>query len=78
MHVRKADGLAASAMRPVNRNSLSDEIVEQLTRLISRGVLNRRASAVGRNCACGSSRPHDHSRSLAVYGGDGNSQWKGG
>jgi GntR family transcriptional regulator, transcriptional repressor for pyruvate dehydrogenase complex len=39
MHVRKADGLAASAMRPVNRNSLSDEIVEQLTGLISRGVL---------------------------------------
>jgi GntR family transcriptional repressor for pyruvate dehydrogenase complex len=39
MQVRKADGLAASAMRPVNRNSLSDEIVEQLTGLISRGVL---------------------------------------
>ena len=39
MHVRKTDGLAASAMRPVHRNSLSDEIVEQLTGLISRGVL---------------------------------------
>jgi len=39
MHARKSDGLAAGAMRPVNRNSLSDEIVEQLTGLISRGVL---------------------------------------
>jgi GntR family transcriptional regulator, transcriptional repressor for pyruvate dehydrogenase complex len=39
MHVRKAEGVAATAMRPVNRNSLSDEIVEQLTGLISRGVL---------------------------------------
>jgi GntR family transcriptional repressor for pyruvate dehydrogenase complex len=31
--------LAASAMRPVDRHSLSDAIVDQLTGLISRGVL---------------------------------------
>jgi len=39
MQVQKTDSLAVDAMRPVNRNSLSDEIVEQIIGLISRGVL---------------------------------------
>jgi len=39
MQVQKTDSLAVDAMRPVNRNSLSDEIVEQIIDLISRGVL---------------------------------------
>jgi len=39
MPVHKTDRLAAEAMRPVHRNSLSDEIVEQLMDLIARGVL---------------------------------------
>lgn len=36
---QKADSLASEAMRPVQRNSLSDAIVEQIIDLISRGVL---------------------------------------
>jgi GntR family transcriptional regulator, transcriptional repressor for pyruvate dehydrogenase complex len=39
MQVQKADRAAVNAMRPVNRNSLSDAIVEQIIGLISRGVL---------------------------------------
>ncbi len=39
MQVQKTDNLAVDAMRPVNRNSLSDEIVEQIIDLISRSVL---------------------------------------
>jgi GntR family transcriptional regulator, transcriptional repressor for pyruvate dehydrogenase complex len=35
----RADSSAGEAMRPVHRNSLSDEIVEQIIDLISRGVL---------------------------------------
>ena len=37
MRVQKT--LAVDAMRPVNRNSLSDAIVDQIIDLISRGVL---------------------------------------
>src|SRR5262245_12702232 len=39
MQLPKRARVAADAMRPVSRNSLSDEIVEQIIGLISRGVL---------------------------------------
>lgn len=39
LKVQKTDNRASEAMRPVHRNSLSDEIVEQIIDLISRGVL---------------------------------------
>jgi len=39
MQLQKTGSLAVNAMHPVNRNSLSDEVVEQIIDLISRGVL---------------------------------------
>ena len=79
MHVRKAEGVAASAMRPVNRNSLSDEIVEQLTGLISRGVLKPGERLPSEKELClrfGVGRTTIR-EALALYGRDGDSQWKG-
>jgi GntR family transcriptional repressor for pyruvate dehydrogenase complex len=39
LKAQKTESLASEAMRPVHRGSLSDEIVEQIIDLISRGVL---------------------------------------
>ncbi len=71
--IPKARGLAASAMRPVRRNSLSDDIVGQIISLIGGGVLKAGERLPSEKELClrfgvGRTTIREALRSLAVMG----------